>query len=294
LDVVSNTPKRAKQQETSNTNSTGACDTFLSASHSASGANRPNRMDSQTEQANGQGEDVNIDESLYSRQLYVLGEAAMKSMASTKTLITGLNGVGLEVAKCLVLGGMKEVTLHDSEPVTMNDLSSNYYVSKADKGKNRALCVRDKVAELNSYVKVLAVDGQLKEELMQQYDQIIFCPDNLTAHDISNMNFCHTNNIKYTCALSNGVFCVLFNDFGSNFLVQDPDGNEPLESFIEGITFDEKKQEVAIMCHSDKPHGFQSGMFVQFQQLSECTQLNKIEPIEITYVSPISFKFHLP
>jgi ubiquitin-activating enzyme E1 len=38
-----------------------------------------------------------IDESLYSRQLYVLGHEAMKRMSSSHVLIAGLRGLGAEI-----------------------------------------------------------------------------------------------------------------------------------------------------------------------------------------------------
>ena len=38
-----------------------------------------------------------IDESLYSRQLYVLGHEAMKRMSSSHVLIAGLRGLGTEI-----------------------------------------------------------------------------------------------------------------------------------------------------------------------------------------------------
>lgn len=44
-----------------------------------------------------------IDESLYSRQLYVLGHEAMKQMSTSNVLIVGLRGLGAEVAKNLSL-----------------------------------------------------------------------------------------------------------------------------------------------------------------------------------------------
>lgn len=49
--------------------------------------------------ANGAGQD--IDESLYSRQLYVLGHDAMRRMASSDVLISGLGGLGVEVSGCV-------------------------------------------------------------------------------------------------------------------------------------------------------------------------------------------------
>ena len=51
-----------------------------------------------------QGHAGDIDEGLYSRQLYVLGHDAMRRMASSDVLISGLGGLGVEVAKNVILG----------------------------------------------------------------------------------------------------------------------------------------------------------------------------------------------
>lgn len=42
-----------------------------------------------------------IDESLYSRQLYVLGEEAMKKMTCSSALIVGMKGLGVEIGDVL-------------------------------------------------------------------------------------------------------------------------------------------------------------------------------------------------
>lgn len=47
----------------------------------------------------GQLKNGDIDESLYSRQLYVLGHEAMKRMGSSHVLIAGLRGLGVEIGK---------------------------------------------------------------------------------------------------------------------------------------------------------------------------------------------------
>jgi ubiquitin-activating enzyme E1 len=71
---------------------------------------------------NGKKDD--IDEALYSRQLYVLGHEAMRRMQDSDVLISGMNGLGVEIAKNVVLAGVKSVTLHDTMNCTWNDLSS--------------------------------------------------------------------------------------------------------------------------------------------------------------------------
>ena len=47
--------------------------------------------------AAGKFQNGDIDESLYSRQLYVLGHEAMKRMGASHVLISGLRGLGVEI-----------------------------------------------------------------------------------------------------------------------------------------------------------------------------------------------------
>lgn len=76
-----------------------------------------------------------IDEGLYSRQLYVLGHDAMRCMASSDVLISGLGGLGVEIAKNVILGGVKSVTLHDDALCQISDLGSQFYLTEADIGE---------------------------------------------------------------------------------------------------------------------------------------------------------------
>ena len=45
----------------------------------------------------GQLTNGDIDDSLYSRQLYVLGHEAMKRMAASHVLVVGMRGLGVEI-----------------------------------------------------------------------------------------------------------------------------------------------------------------------------------------------------
>jgi len=48
----------------------------------------------------------------------------MKRMALSNVLVSGMGGLGVEIAKNIVLGGVKSVTIHDETPATWADLSS--------------------------------------------------------------------------------------------------------------------------------------------------------------------------
>jgi ubiquitin-activating enzyme E1 len=110
-----------------------------------------------------------IDEGLYSRQLYVLGHDAMRRMATSSVLISGLGGLGVEIAKNVILSGVKSVCLHDKKAVTQVDLAAQYYLSDKDVGRNRAQVSCTALAELNNYVSVSTYTGELTPEYIEQY-----------------------------------------------------------------------------------------------------------------------------
>ena len=95
-----------------------------------------------------------IDESLYSRQLYVLGHEAMKRMGASNVLIVGMKGLGVEIAKNIALAGVKSLALYDPAPAHISDLSSQFFLHPEDIGNPRASVTAPRVAELNAYTPV--------------------------------------------------------------------------------------------------------------------------------------------
>mmetsp|Transcript_7499 Transcript_7499/g.13068 ORF Transcript_7499/g.13068 Transcript_7499/m.13068 type:complete len:175 (-) Transcript_7499:982-1506(-) len=105
-----------------------------------------------------------VDEKLYSRQLYVMGHEAQKRMMASRAVIVGVSGLGVEVAKNIILAGISSVTLCDPELPNSFDLGGNFYLSEGDLNKcdedgsdgkkGRADLCRDQLSELNEYVKV--------------------------------------------------------------------------------------------------------------------------------------------
>ena len=48
----------------------------------------------------------------------------MRKMGATNVLISGMKGLGVEIAKNVILAGVKSVTIHDPEDVKIEYLSS--------------------------------------------------------------------------------------------------------------------------------------------------------------------------
>ncbi|XP_078288034.1 ubiquitin-like modifier-activating enzyme 1 [Rhinoraja longicauda] len=150
------------------------------------------------------GNEAEIDEGLYSRQLYVLGHEAMKRMQDANILISGMRGLGLEIAKNVILGGVKTVTIHDQRVAQWVDLSSQFYLREADLFKNRADVSQPRLAELNTYVPVTAYTGDLTEDYLQQF-QVVVLTDSTLEEQVRVGEFCHCKGIKFIVADTKGL-----------------------------------------------------------------------------------------
>jgi hypothetical protein len=102
-----------------------------------------------------------------SRQLYVVGREAMLRMQKYSVLISGMRGVGVEVAKNIILAGLKTVAIHDDSPVQLSNLSSQFYLTQADDGAPRAAACLPHLKELNQYVNVQHVTGALTADVIK-------------------------------------------------------------------------------------------------------------------------------
>jgi ubiquitin-activating enzyme E1 len=99
-----------------------------------------------------------IDESLYSRQLYAIGKDTMTSIVNAKVLIINLDPLAIEICKNIILCGVGSITLADTNTISEKDYN-NYYISAKDFGKNRAEIIGSRLQELNGNVKITKYSG---------------------------------------------------------------------------------------------------------------------------------------
>ncbi|KAJ8257245.1 hypothetical protein GJAV_G00183520 [Gymnothorax javanicus] len=230
------------------------------------------------------GNEAEIDEGLYSRQLYVLGHEAMKRMQNSNVLISGLRGLGVEIAKNVILGGVKSVTLHDQGIAEWRDLSSQFYLREEDLGKNRAEVSQPRLAELNSYVPVTAYTGPLNTEYLSSF-QVVVLTNSSREEQLRIGELCHSEGIKLVIADTRGLFGQLFCDFG-DMVVFDTSGEQPLSALISMIT---KDSVGVVTCLDEARHGFESGDHVTFREVQGMTELNNCKPKEIKVLGPYTF-----
>ncbi|XP_057954288.1 ubiquitin-activating enzyme E1 1 isoform X1 [Malania oleifera] len=233
------------------------------------------------------GNPQDIDEDLHSRQLAVYGRETMRRLFASNVLISGMQGLGAEIAKNLVLAGVKSVTLHDEGSVELWDLSSNFIFSENDIGKNRALASVQKLQELNNAVVISTLTTKLTIEQLSDFQAVVFT-DISFEKAIEFNDYCrsHKPPISFIKAEVRGLFGSIFCDFGPQFTVFDVDGEEPHTGIIASISNDNP---ALVSCVDDERLEFQDGDLVVFSEVHGMTELNDGKPRKIKSARPYSF-----
>uniref|UniRef100_A0A8C1W2H4 E1 ubiquitin-activating enzyme n=1 Tax=Cyprinus carpio TaxID=7962 RepID=A0A8C1W2H4_CYPCA len=224
---------------------------------------------------------ADIDEGLYSRQLYVIDHDAMRRMGKADVLIAGMRGLGVEIAKNVILAGVRSVTIQDEGVVQWRDLSSQFYLKEADLGQNRALCSEKQLSSLNVYVRVSAWTNKLDEDFLSKF-QVVVLTNSPLEEQLRVGAFCHSNNIKFIVADTRGLCGQLFCDFGESFEVRDTNGETPVSAMIAHIS---KDNPGIVTCTDEESHEFTDGMFVNFSEIQGMTELNSYVAMQINSYS---------
>ncbi|XP_073667234.1 ubiquitin-like modifier-activating enzyme 7 isoform X5 [Tursiops truncatus] len=216
-----------------------------------------------------------LDEELYSRQLYVLGLPAMQRIQRAKVLLSGLQGVGAEVAKNLVLMGVGSLTLHDPHPTCWSDLSAQFFLSEQDLGRSRAEASQELLAKLNGAVQVCIHTGDITEDLLLDFQVVV-----LTASELQEQlkvgTICHKHGVCFLVADTRGLVGQLFCDFGEDFTVQDPTEAEPLVAAIQHIS--QGSPGILTLREEADAHRFNNGDLVTFSGIEGMVELNGCAP----------------
>lgn len=94
----------------------------------------------------------------YDRQVRLWGAAAQQRLQTTDVIIDGLDGLTTEVAKTLILAGVRRVVLRDASQrkCTLSDFNTNHFVYQSDVDNGRQLeeSLTARLGELNPFVRV--------------------------------------------------------------------------------------------------------------------------------------------
>lgn len=189
-------------------------------------------------------------------------------------------------AKNIALAGVKSLTLFDPAPTALADLSSQFFLHPEDVGKPRASATAPRVAELNAYTPVSVHHSQSLTENLEQLRryQVIILTGISVDDQVTISHFCHQHRIFLVIADVFGLFGCIFSDFGEQFVVNDPTGENPLSGIVADISSDG-----LVSALDETRHGLEDGDYVTFTELQGMESLNNSSPRKITVKGPYTF-----
>jgi ubiquitin-activating enzyme E1 len=241
-----------------------------------------------------QAESGAIDESLYSRQLYVLGHEAQRRLAGASVLVIGLTGTGTEIAKDLALAGFHALHVYDPAPLALQHMAANFYACDASLlGTPLHTVVVPHLVELNPYCHVYTEDAASWAELIDPdrirgFAAVVLVNELSIDRHIELDRVCRSVRVPLTIVQSRGVFGYVLNDFGDAHTVIDDNGEEPRSAHISHISNEEK---ACVTCLDDQRHDLEEGMYVMFTEVDGMPMFNEpnrmFRVVQIT--SPYTF-----
>eukprot|EP00708_Paratrimastix_pyriformis_P002008 GAFH01000746.1.p1 GENE.GAFH01000746.1~~GAFH01000746.1.p1 ORF type:complete len:1128 (-),score=556.06 GAFH01000746.1:67-3294(-) len=193
-----------------------------------------------------------------------------------------MTGVGVEIAKNVILAGVAKVVIHDPTPARWTDLSSQFYLTEADvqAQRPRAEACLPRLRELNSYVEVLAATEPLTPALIEKYCFGCVVIADPLAHSFIELcllnEFCRHQHrpITFLMACSAGPVAFAFSDFGPIHTVEDQDGLPAAQGTVSMISNDAKC--IVTLAEESTAAGmpFQTGDPIHFTEVRGCESLN--------------------
>jgi len=189
--------------------------------------------------------EIILNTNLYSRQIGTYGLNTMIKLSKLNIYIYGQRGLGIEIAKNIILAGPRSVTIFDDKKASINDLTANFYITEKDveEGKRLDEASIINLSSLNPYVKLsIMKNGKIIDNLhenvvknKEKYDVVIIS-EFLPKDEIITINeFCRDNKIGfiYGCAFGINTFC--FVDFGNDFTVYEHSSEKSKSYTIKSI-----------------------------------------------------------
>ena len=230
-------------------------------------------------------EEKEIDTNLYSRQIGTIGIDTMKKLVQLKILIIGMRGLGIEIAKNIILSGPNRVSLFDPEIAKINDLGSNFFLTEEDVkiGKRRDEASLKKLTELNPNVNCDIMEG---EDILINIDKynVVVITEMMNKKKLFLIDEkCRKDKKGFIYAGSLGITGFCFVDFGEH-IISDKNGEDCKTFIIKRIA---KNGEIFIEKSNNST--VSKGSFLSFREVGGIDELNDGKPRLVTKTSPLSF-----
>lgn len=126
----------------------------------------------------------------YHRQILMLGEAGQERLKAARVLIAGAGGLGTVISIYLAAAGVGTLRIVDCDVVEASNLNRQILHWGGDLGRPKTASVSEKLAALNSLIRVEEVAGRIDETsidaIMGDCDLIVDAMDNFPTRYLLN------------------------------------------------------------------------------------------------------------
>ena len=121
-----------------------------------------------------------------SRTALLLGDDALKRLASSRVLVFGLGGVGGYVVEALARTGVGTIGIVDNDVVSLSNINRQIYALHSTVGRKKTEVARERILDINPSCIVRTYDMFYLPETadlidFSEYDYVVDCIDTIAA-----------------------------------------------------------------------------------------------------------------
>ena len=140
----------------------------------------------------------------YSRQILLsqIGKEGQEKLSRAKVAIVGIGALGTVAVELLARAGIGSLLLIDRDIIEESNLQRQFLFDEKDIGKSKSATAQEKLQRINSQITIVVETIHLNAKninLLQKYDLILDCTDNLTTRFLLN-DYCKKEKKKWIYA----------------------------------------------------------------------------------------------
>lgn len=205
-----------------------------------------------------------------SRYIGAMGLDAVRAQAESAVLVLGAGALAAEIAKNVVLSGIKRLTIRETPHfVCKEDVSGHCFLRITDIGRVRAEAVSLRLQQLNAYAVVDWSSAVPSAAEVKAHYSAVVVTEMPWEQTVELERGLRESGVAVVAADAFGLFGRVFVDLGDTFAVADTTGEEPQEYVISSIS-NEAEGLVTLLTK----HNLEDGSLVLFSGLQGSTELN--------------------
>ena len=129
---------------------------------------------------------MEINETAFSRTEQLIGKDAFLKLKNKKVIIFGVGGVGSYACEAIARSGIENITLVDSDKVSISNINRQIIALRSTVGKQKTAVMKERILDINPNASVTEMpiffDESTKENIdFSSFDYVLDCIDSVNS-----------------------------------------------------------------------------------------------------------------